>query len=233
MNVRSQQGALIALVGIDGSGKSTLSAMLVRSISDHRPSETCYLGLGSSDIRESIVSYGWPGRWLARQLDRRAEQSKHTEKKIPGVATAFVMYRLSRGRMTRFRRAHRLRRRGCVVIADRYPQNEVMGLYDGPLLSAARAESAIVRRFARAERRLYAQMAETPPDLVIKLVISVDAALRRSPGHMRHDIERKAVAGEKLSYNHAPMVEIDANRPLDDVFDEVQKHVQAALVIQP
>ncbi len=227
-----EQGALIALVGIDGSGKSTNSVMLARSIAGHRPVETCYLGLGSSGMREKISSLGWPGRWFARFMDRRAEQSKHKEKKIPGAATAIVMYVLSRRRMSRFKKAHRMRRQGHIVIADRYPQNEVMGLYDGPLLSAARAESFIVKQLANAERRLYERMAETRPDLVVKLVISVDAALRRSPRHMRHDIERKALVGEKLSYNHAPIVEVDASRPLDEVFDEIQQRVLPALGIQ-
>ncbi len=216
------RGALIAIVGVDGSGKSTLVTKLARSIGRVRPTEICYLGLGSADMRERIASFGPPGRWLAAGMVKRAEQLKDKSKKISGAATAIGSYWLTRQRLKRFHQAHALKNDGLIVITDRYPQNEIMGFYDGPILSAARAEGLIVKRLARAERQLYHEMAAIRPELVIKLVINVDAALARSPDHMRHDIQRKAAAGAMLTFNNAPCVEVDASHPLEQVFGAIE-----------
>ncbi|MFQ5534380.1 MAG: hypothetical protein ACE5EM_06120 [Sphingomonadales bacterium] len=226
-----EQGVLIALIGADGSGKSTLAEMLAKTIARRRKAQNCYLGLGSADIRDKIADMGAAGKWLASLMVRRADQARDKKQKIPGPMTAIVMYALSRKRLARFKAARRLRDEGYAVITDRYPQMEVPGIYDGPLLSAARAEGFIVSRLAAAERRLYDRMVAARPDLVVKLKIDPETALSRKPDHRRHDIEIKVAVTEKLTFNDAPMVEVDASRPLDAVFAEVKRLVSPAVGI--
>ena len=232
-NLSPNRGALIAMVGADGSGKSTLAKMLAEEIGRHRRARAIYLGLGSADMRDRIAALPVIGPPFAAHLVRRADQARDREQRIPGVTTALVMIVLSRMRFRRYRRAHRARARGYVVVSDRYPQTEVPGIFDGPLLSAARPGNAVVHFLANAERRIYERMASVPPDLVIKLHVSVETSLRRKPDHRRRDVEAKVAVTRSLNFAGAACVDVDADRPLEAVFEEIVGLVLPALGIDP
>ena len=103
-----------------------------------------------------------------------------------------------------------LRRQGVLVITDRYPQIEVPGFYDGPGLSAARAEGRVLRWLAAREARLYAEMAAHRPTLVLRLNIDAATALARKPEHGRALVEQKVAITPQLTFGDAPIAEIDA-----------------------
>lgn len=230
-NLSPNRGNLIALVGADGSGKSTLAKMLCEEIGRHGRARAAYLGLGSADIRDRIAALPVIGPPFAAHLVRRADQARDREQKIPGVTTALVMIVLSRMRFRRYQRACRARALGYVVVSDRYPQIEVPGIYDGPLLSAARPGNAVVHFLARAERRIYEHMVAVPPDLVIKLHVSVKTSLQRKPDHRRRDVEAKVAVTESLNFGGAACIDVDADRPLEAVFGEIAGLVLPALGI--
>jgi thymidylate kinase len=209
---------LIAIVGADGSGKSTLAADLVAELrAGGRRVELCYLGLGTGDLGNRIKRWPLIGRALAGLLGRKADQARDRSARIPGLPTALVIYRLSQVRARRFRRVLALRRAGVTVLTDRYPQTEVPALFEGPGLSAARAESAAIRRLAARERALYEWMASYVPDLVIRLNVDVETALARKPDHERALIERKVAVVGQLGFNGARIVDLDATRPYAEV----------------
>ncbi len=209
---------LIAIVGADGSGKSTLAADLLETFrAEGLRIELCYLGLGTGDLGNRIRRWPLIGPLLERSLTRRADQARDKTAKIPGLPTALVIYRLSLVRARRFRRVLALRRAGVSVLTDRYPQTEVPALFEGPGLSAARAESGAIRRLAARERALYEWMAAHVPDLVIRLNVDVETALARKPDHGRALIERKVEVVSQLTFNGAPIVDLDATRPYAEV----------------
>jgi len=209
---------LIAIVGADGSGKSTLAADLLAALrAEGRRVELCYLGLGTGDLGNRIKSWPLIGPLLERKLVSKADQARDREAKIPGLATALVIYRLSLVRRKRFRRVLALRRRGVTVLTDRYPQTEIPALFEGPGLSAARAGSAAIRRLAARERAIYEWMARYVPDLVIRLNVDVETALARKPDHARVLIQRKVAVVPSLTFNGAPIVDLDARRPYAEV----------------
>lgn len=209
---------LIAIVGADGSGKSTLAADLVETLrSEGRRVELCYLGLGTGDLGNRIKNWPLIGPLVERTLVRKADQARDRKAKIPGLATALVIYRLSLIRRRRFRRVLALRRAGVTVLTDRYPQTEAPALFEGPGLSAARAESGAIRALAARERAIYQWMAGYVPDLVIRLNVDVETALARKPDHARALIERKVAVAPDLRFNGAPIVDLDARRPYAEV----------------
>jgi thymidylate kinase len=221
---------LIAIVGADGSGKSTLAADLLETLrAEGRRVELCYLGLGTGDLGNRIKAWPLVGRAFERTLSRKADQARDKDAKIPGLATALVISRLSRIRAKRFRRMLALRRAGVTVLTDRYPQTEVPALFEGPGLSAARAESGAIRRLAARERALYQWMASYVPDLVIRLNVDVETALARKPDHARALIERKVAVVPHLTFNGAPIVDLDATRPYAEVKAAAWAAVEAAL----
>ena len=210
---RAARGKLIAVVGCDGSGKSTLTADILTDLARDHPTELSYLGLGSGELGNRIKRFRFGGAAIERLLARRAKQTRTKGAKIPGLATALVVYGFSLLRLRRFRRMLALRDRGVTVITDRYPQIEVPGFYDGPGLSAATAGSRIVAWLAARERRLYVWMAEQLPDLVIRLNVDVETACARKPDHDPESLRQKVAVTPQLKFHDAPIIDLDSRAP--------------------
>ena len=83
---------LIAIVGCDGSGKSTLSADLLAQLGARYRVASCYLGLGSGDLGERIKRLPLIGAAFEARLARKAAQARSREARIPGLPTALVIF---------------------------------------------------------------------------------------------------------------------------------------------
>ena len=222
---------LVAIIGCDGSGKSTLAADMRTCLAKERPVETCYLGLGSGELGNRIRRWPVIGPIVERKLAQKASQTRDKSQKIPGVITALVVFAFSLARMRRFRRVLALRRSGVTVITDRYPQTEVVGFYDGPGLSAARAGGPAVAWLAARERRMYEWMSSFRPDVVLRLHIDAQTAYDRKPDHDLALLHKKVEATSRLRFHGARIVEIDAAAAYPDVQERAFSHVRSTLAM--
>ena len=220
---------LIAVVGCDGSGKSTVSAALVEWLRAYRPTDTAHLGLRSGDLGRAIARLPLVGRLLDRKITGRATRARDVDDTIPDALTATAIYLFSLRRVRNFRRMLALRRKGVVVITDRYPQVAVPGFFDGPGLSAAKAEGAYVRMLAQRERALYDWMASFRPDLVIRLEVDLATAFARKPDHRYESLRTKVEAAPRLTFNGAPIVELSSLDPLDHVIAAAKVAIRETL----
>lgn len=200
---------LIAVVGSDGSGKSTLAADILTHVRKSRPAEMGYLGLGSGEQGRAIGRWPLIGAPLQRYLESVAKKLRDPDAPIPGMLAARYAIRRSRKRRARFDALLERRREGITIVTDRYPQIEVPGLHDGPIL-AGRAPSEAIAALQRRERALYAGMAIWVPTLVIRLHIDVDTVMARKPDHDRVLIEKKVATVPQLRFNGAPITDLDA-----------------------
>jgi thymidylate kinase len=140
------------------------------------------------------------------------------------------MYGLSLWRAAHLRRVRRLAESGVTVITDRYPQAEIAGFrYDGPGLGVERSTHWLVRKLAAREQRLYQQMAECRPALVIKLDIDFATAHARKPDHGQAELVDKIAVMSRLRFNGAPLFELDTRAPYAEVFEKAWRAVSAAL----
>lgn len=214
---------LIAIVGCDGSGKSTVSAELLAWLQRQVPAEMAHLGKQSGNIGRAIARWPLIGGWLDRRIARKVDSTrKERGERNPGLLTALVVYALSMRRVPRFRRMLALRRRGLIVLTDRYPQLEVPGAYDGADLSTVARASRIVRWLAQRERRHFEWMTGYRPDLVLRLNVDLDTACARKPDHRRSLLAEKIAVTPLLTFAGAPIVEIDASRPLPAVLADAR-----------
>ena len=110
---------VIAIVGCDGSGKSTLSHDLIAELAKKRKVEWVYLGQSSGNIVDWIGSLPLIGPAFGRYLVRKAERAHSKEASSPDTLTAIVIFILSLWRMHKFRRVLKLAHRGVLVITDR------------------------------------------------------------------------------------------------------------------
>ncbi len=207
-----QLAPLIAVVGSDGSGKSTLSADLLAHIQQTRAAESGYLGLGSGEQGRRIGRWPVIGPPLHRFLDGIADKLREPTAPIPGWLAAGYALNKSKKRRARFNALLAQRRAGKVIVTDRYPQLEVPGLHDGPILAGIATSKRLAAMQAE-ERALYAEMAAYRPTLVIRLHVDVDTVMLRKPDHDRALITRKVETVPLLAMGGAPIVDIDATIP--------------------
>jgi hypothetical protein len=221
-------GILVAFMGADGSGKSTV----VEAVSDRlaRKIDVLRLYMGSGDGPVSLLRS--PLKPLAKAV-RRTRRSGHgggagsasIGRDSAPIFAGRVLWALtlSREKRQRLETAWRARNRGLIVVTDRYPQAQIPGFNDGPLL-LARAENGgrLLRRAAAVEERAYLLAERQPPDLVVRLRISPEIAVARKPDMTRAEIRRRDEAIGSMTWGERTrVVDVDAGQPLDDVIREV------------
>jgi thymidylate kinase len=220
---------IIAVVGCDGSGKSTLTADLIKELSKKRPVQWLYLGQSSGNIADSIRSLPLIGPAFGRYLLRKAERAHSKEGRAPDTLTAVVIFLLSLWRLHKFRRMLKLSRRGILVITDRYPQAEVPGFYfDGTGLSSVNAQSCLARFLLKQEKRLYLWMASYQPALLIRLNIDAETAHARKPDHKLAMLSDKVRVIPTLNFNGAVILDLDGSDPYPQVLASALKAIDAA-----
>ncbi|MBD8215873.1 hypothetical protein [Erwinia persicina] len=222
---------LIAVVGCDGTGKSTLTADLVKNLKTHYLTERRYLGLVSGEEGDKIKRLPLIGVWLERRLAAKSSKTQSMQTRSPALWAALIMYGFSLRRRANLRKVERLAKSGVMVISDRYPQAEIAGFhYDGPGIGVERVKGWLMTGLARREQRLYQEMAYYRPQLVIRLDIDIDTAFSRKPDHDYEELRDKISVMDKINYNHAAVLEVDSRAPYNDV---LQKSLNAILAIAP
>lgn len=223
---------LIAVVGSDGTGKSTLTADLVKNLQKYRATERRYLGLISGEDGDKIKRLPVIGVWLERRLAAKSDKTQRMSNKPPALWAALIMYGFSVWRAANLRKVQRLAESGVLVISDRFPQAEISGFYyDGPGIGVERAKGWLMTRLAAREKRLYQSMALCRPELIIRLDIDVDTAFSRKPDHSYEELKDKISAMVRLQYNGSRIIELDAKAPYDEVLEKALNAISSVAMI--
>mgnify|MGYP003631218341 FL=1 len=210
---------LIAIVGCDGSGKSTVSRELLAWVAKYGPVASTHLGKQQGNMSRRFAGLPLVGGWFERFIGKKASTvlKSRDKNKAPDFLPALVMHAFTLRRVRRYRRMMALRKQGFIVIADRYPQLDVRGASDGPDMSVGAQGSRFVRWLARREQAYFEWMTSYPPDLVIRLNVDLETAFSRKPDHSREALKRKLAILPRLTFGGAPIVEIDAAQSLEAV----------------
>jgi thymidylate kinase len=217
-------GAVIALVGADGAGKSTCARALRGWLGAELWAGRAHLGRPPRSLLSAVVGAALK---VARRLDALRARS------IPGglhahlellryVCTARDRYRL-------YRRVRAMAAAGGVAICERYPLPGNRTLV-GPSRDQGRALSAhsgLARRLRRWETRYYARM--TPPDLVFVLRVDPETAVRRKRDEPADYVRARAWAMWETDWSDSGAAVIDATRPLPDILADLRARVWEAL----
>jgi thymidylate kinase len=222
---------LIAIVGCDGSGKSTVSEELLSWIQGYGPAAAAHLGKQQGNTGRSLGNLPVIGKRLRHFIERKASTVRkgRTKNKAPDTLPALVMYAFTLRRVRRFRRMMALRHKGLIVIADRYPQLDFPSAFDGPDMSVAATGNRFVNWLAQREQRSFEWMTSYKPDLVLRLNVDADTAHARKPDHRREALQRKTEITPQLTFGGANIVEIDASRPLPEVMAAAKAAVAQTL----
>ena len=218
---------VVAIVGCDGTGKSTLSADLHKYLNTKGTAQRRYLGTISGEVGDKIKSLPFIGVRLEKYLNEKAQRAQDIKKKLPGTGTALIMYFFSWWRALHLLNVRRLSRKGITVVADRFPQAEISGFhYDGPGLTLDRTNNWLIKRLAIREQKLYEWMAEQKPSLIIRLNIDAETAFSRKPDHNIEELRDKSSIMPKINFNGAQICDIDARAPYDEVLAAALKAIK-------
>jgi thymidylate kinase len=222
---------LIAVIGCDGSGKSTVSENIVVWANDYGPAATAHLGKQAGNVGRALTGLPLVGTLIGRFIGNKKFSVREpiAKNKTPGIVAALVASIFTLRRALRFRRMLATRRRGFIVISDRFPQLEYPNAFDGTVLPESAQGSFFVRWLARHEREAFEWMTSYRPDLVIRLNIDLDTACARKPDHDRIKLQRKIEITPLLKFNGAPIVEIDSSQSLEQVLAEAREAVTGVL----
>ncbi len=218
-------GLQIVLLGVDGAGKSTIIKELDEWLSWKVDVQQLYYGSGDGHATRLRYPLIVARKWIGGNETGDSDSSSSDRSLVMRIGRVLRGVVLARERRNKLQNGWRAKSRGLVVLGDRYPQNQIMGFNDGPLLDhLSDSSSRLLRFLARRERAVYHSAAERPPELVIKLDVSPEVARERKPEMSIEQFEKRAAAVESLTFD-TNVVVVDAEQSLEDVLLEVKQHV--------
>ncbi len=225
-------GCVIALIGVDGSGKSTVTSAVRSWLGGEIDVMPIYFGTGDGRPSLLLLPLKLAVPLLSRLVKQKPKGSSHgsVSSQAPGrLYSALLMLWstvLALEKRSKLHAAHRGSARGMVVVADRYPQDEDLGYNDGPLLPRLARVPHWLRRF---EAGAYALAGTLPPDLVIKLDAPAETLAQREPDMDRGVIRERVDAVRRLRFPGARVVRVDATQPLAEVLRAVKGAIWSTL----
>jgi hypothetical protein len=223
-------GRVVAVVGSDGSGKSTLVRGLTAEYSAKFDTLDLYLGSGDGPASLLRLPMKLAHRVLRPGKDAPSAGRSKGRRPMRFVRAVWAVT-LAREKRQRLQRAHLARSRGLLVICDRYPQVQFPGENDGPLLSGwETARSPLLRWLASIERRPYVLAGTLAPDLVIKLDVDAITARRRRPGSTESYLAHRGslVRGLTWDPDRTRVVTLDATASPAEVFRSASRAIWEA-----
>ena len=217
-------GAVIALVGPDGSGKSTCARALESWLTPELDVEHAHMG---RPPRTAVTLAIGAAVKLARRL---AAVLPHRGRRVrDGHLTLLRCVCTARDRFLLHRRLRRRAAAGAIVICERYPIPENRALV-GPSYAqgvATDASGPLATLLRRLESRYYARL--SPPDLVLALRVDPETAVLRKPGEPEPYVRARAriLWNTEWSSDHVELV--DAGEPLPAVVATLRARIWEAL----
>ena len=224
-------GLVVAILGCDGAGKSTTLSYIKKEFNKKLDVVSIYFGSGdgsSSLLRKpmKLVARRVGGKGVGHAVEKEYAENKKVSLKSRLYSMAKVLWAvtLAKEKKTKQRQMVKARNNGLLVLTDRYPQSNMPGASDGPLLSRYQDGHGLLRRISDWERKIYESFSVNAPDLTIKLMVPTDVAIARKPEMTVEEIENKKniVMGMNISEHTAV---IDTSRPFEITRGEVMKEI--------
>lgn len=235
----SWKGLTISVLGVDGSGKTTLQQELCCWLQREHEVVSIYFGSGKGPMSHSRRLLSFVGRTRHFFMRNREVSSAATTEKLGSRSSEssdpalrprlrFILDSLlvARERKRSLKKMLNAKAAGSIVITDRFPQIQVLDGMDGPRLHSRRtSSSSLMRVAANWEFHIYQLVVQHQPDLVIVLSVSPDVAAGRSGFHSVDSIKNRIGRLSQLDFPESVLTLIDADQPFEVVLEEAKRSV--------
>jgi hypothetical protein len=229
-------GKLISFLGADGSGKTTVARDIQKWLSWKLDCRYVYLGTGqgkSSFLNRLVRLRG--EKKLASQTPKEAAYPEHPplQGRMPfgkavrktllnAVALSNMKYKYRS-----VKKIDRWKRKGVVVLTDRFPQDRYPGINDGANVTlTGRAVLDLFNRYLRRrEQKKLGLILRYSPDVVIKLIVPLEVSRARKQDSPEQVIQRKIEIVQALHYPQAKEFLVPSDVALEETEDRVKRIV--------
>jgi thymidylate kinase len=227
-------GALIAVVGGDGAGKSSTVGELCDWLSRYFVVDRVHLGkppwsVTTAAIKGTIVAGRRLGGFSSTKVRPYLTIAATTPDRSPSRTWLLWHALTARDRYRAYVRARRLASNGRLVICDRFPLRQ-LSLMDGPASSWApiwRDLDPVGERLVNLENRYYQNIKD--PDVLIVLSIDPDIAVQRKTEEDPDFIRARCSEVANVNWEETRALVIDARHSQDEVLSEVKSAVWSRL----
>ncbi|HOO49947.1 MAG TPA: hypothetical protein PLK94_01515 [Alphaproteobacteria bacterium] len=244
-------GMIVACIGPDGSGKSTVTKTLQAQWQDKIDVVRVYFGTGdgATFFLQRLLKLFIRAGLKTKELLKPQHKNFATEVKTVDASSTRPSYTASPVKLAEavvgvlakkqlMRRICRLRHKGILVICDRWPQNQIPEINDGPLLARFKDSNRwLYRHLAHWEEKQFFQICSMQaPDILVRLNPSVDIAVGRKEENKKIValIAQKIDAFKKLDFWDAGEVhDIDADDQLNEVLYQTREIIWGHLQKRP
>lgn len=212
----SQGGKIIALVGIDGCGKTSS----LRILEDFFRIQF--------NITKVFMGYGKSGASLFRRIifkfyGTKRKSSSKTKNKISLLYSLWIFLCVVEKRYN-LKKAIKARANGKIVLSDRWPQDSLNNVLDGSRLGNYNGQSSIINWIKRYEKEMIQIAQFVSPDIVIKIIIDEQTSMDRKPDELDFVTAQKLCNYLKnINWVCKEQLEIDGTQPQETVVKNLKK----------
>jgi thymidylate kinase len=230
---RMATGAMIALVGGDGAGKSTAVAGLERWLSKNFSTARVHMGRPRwSWTTTAVRGAAKLGRRLGLVAPARVAKglaAAGAAEVFPGYPALLLDACVARDRYLTYARARRLALAGTLVICDRFPLPQLALMDSRRIEQSVKAEQAhgLIKLLIELEKRYY--QAIVPPDLLIVLKIDPEIAVRRKTSEDSTSVRARCQEIWDIDWQSTTAQVIDAGRSQAEVMLDLKSLIWSKL----
>jgi thymidylate kinase len=237
--INPRGGLVIAVVGADGSGKSTVIANLQSTFRKKLDVYRLYFGKGKANglswQRKLLI--GFKNRFSATPSRAKVPNTQIDIPRTNKASRRRNLFKWIEALMISWEKQRKLKRmvaaknKGMLVICDRFPQNQNIGYNDGPVLNhLTSSQNPVLRLISKWEASAYVKAEMNPPDLIFKLIADPVITQMRKPSNATIEmLEAKNEGIRRLKFaKNCSVVYIDATQPLEEVLYAIKKEIWRA-----